>query len=589
VTITGTPEAPVLNVTIPQGMQGNTGSSVEYPYELVNNLTTNDATKGLSAAQGYVLDGKVSQLEAKVDELIQDADTNDDLDIADEDGNILVKFKDGGIQTKEFNSETTPYIGEKSLGDFSIEDESQKCVVVFENGEIKTKNFDSSLLKVSEEGEEDFSVSDENGKIIFGVNEGFPVTKDFNGKDIDKRISDLENAEDAHLEEWSRMPALGNTPLSFVRFDGGMARIFREWGFIGDSLNSGEMYGKKTQEISLGVGYTDTAISGGSLVSENDSIVTETYIVPNGSYLPELRLVFGSNSGLSGKIVAAKVSGGVYTALLTGTSATTYTANLTVGDTIVVSYPDGNVPQILFGTTFVQDMYDLSWGQQMARLLGANGYNFSVGGEYCKRWCTGSNNDRRWGKAQTDLKEAYTIGLGVNDRGYWLAGNTAIVDYPCVTEYPNTSDYGALTITKADVLSDIDLSDYNNNENSFAGWYAGIIQRLKSVRKDAHIFCITNPSEGGGKEWNQTIRHIVDIMVEKYGETIWLIDLETYNPTTLSIQANCDLNGHQSAFGYLYHCYEISTYIDWLIRNNIDAFRGSSLIGTGASVNKWDL
>ena len=72
VTITGTPEAPVLNVTIPQGMQGNTGSSVDYPYELVNNLTTNDATKGLSAAQGYVLDGKVSQLEAKVDDLIED-------------------------------------------------------------------------------------------------------------------------------------------------------------------------------------------------------------------------------------------------------------------------------------------------------------------------------------------------------------------------------------------------------------------------------------------------------------------------------------------------------------------------------------
>ena len=69
VTITGTPEAPVLNITIPQGMQGNTGSSVEYPYELVNNLTTNDATKGLSAAQGVVLAGQVSQLEHKVDEL----------------------------------------------------------------------------------------------------------------------------------------------------------------------------------------------------------------------------------------------------------------------------------------------------------------------------------------------------------------------------------------------------------------------------------------------------------------------------------------------------------------------------------------
>ena len=69
VTITGTAEAPVLNVTIPQGMQGNTGSSVDYPYELVNNLTTNDATKGLTAAQGVVLDGKVSQLEQEVHNL----------------------------------------------------------------------------------------------------------------------------------------------------------------------------------------------------------------------------------------------------------------------------------------------------------------------------------------------------------------------------------------------------------------------------------------------------------------------------------------------------------------------------------------
>lgn len=66
VTITGTPEAPVLNVQIPQGAQGNTGSSVAYPFELVNNLTTNDATKALSAAQGVVLDGKVTQLEAEV-------------------------------------------------------------------------------------------------------------------------------------------------------------------------------------------------------------------------------------------------------------------------------------------------------------------------------------------------------------------------------------------------------------------------------------------------------------------------------------------------------------------------------------------
>ncbi len=82
VTITGTPEAPVLNLTIPQGMQGNTGSSVEYPYELVNNLTTNDATKGLSAAQGYVLDGKVSQLEHKVSDILHEETIETDVDVS---------------------------------------------------------------------------------------------------------------------------------------------------------------------------------------------------------------------------------------------------------------------------------------------------------------------------------------------------------------------------------------------------------------------------------------------------------------------------------------------------------------------------
>ena len=52
-----------------KGAQGDTGSSVDYPFTIVNNLTTNDATQALSAAQGVVLDGKVSQLEAEVDGL----------------------------------------------------------------------------------------------------------------------------------------------------------------------------------------------------------------------------------------------------------------------------------------------------------------------------------------------------------------------------------------------------------------------------------------------------------------------------------------------------------------------------------------
>ena len=61
-----------LSITLSgiKGEQGNTGSSVDYPYELVNNLTTDDATKGLSAAQGKVLGESIADVEDKVDNLV---------------------------------------------------------------------------------------------------------------------------------------------------------------------------------------------------------------------------------------------------------------------------------------------------------------------------------------------------------------------------------------------------------------------------------------------------------------------------------------------------------------------------------------
>lgn len=51
-----------------KGAQGDTGSSVDYPFTIVNNLTTNDATQALSAAMGVELAGQVSQLEQEVNE-----------------------------------------------------------------------------------------------------------------------------------------------------------------------------------------------------------------------------------------------------------------------------------------------------------------------------------------------------------------------------------------------------------------------------------------------------------------------------------------------------------------------------------------
>lgn len=61
-----------------KGDQGNTGSSVDYPYELVNNRTTDDATKGLTAAEGKRLGDDINQLAQDLDDIenaISESDT----------------------------------------------------------------------------------------------------------------------------------------------------------------------------------------------------------------------------------------------------------------------------------------------------------------------------------------------------------------------------------------------------------------------------------------------------------------------------------------------------------------------------------
>ena len=144
-----------------KGDQGNTGSSVDYPYELVNNVTTDDATKGLSAAQGVALDGKISQLGQDIAEVgLKEKNASGDLQISDENGFAIVQIKNGHIFTKHFNSEKT-------------------------NKTEKTENVDLALC-------------DNNGVSIFSVRNGFPYTKNFDGR----RLAELASlVDDSNLYE----------------------------------------------------------------------------------------------------------------------------------------------------------------------------------------------------------------------------------------------------------------------------------------------------------------------------------------------------------------------------------------------------
>ena len=121
------------------------------------------------------------------------------------------------------------------------------------------------------------------------------------------------------------------------------------------------------------------------------------------------------------------------------------------------------------GNKGYHDYYEYSWGQFIARAIGAKVYNFSKGGMSAKEYCENfaSANDF-WSPEKRC--QAYIIALGVND----------------ISAYGN--DLGS--------VSDIDISDYRNNKKTFAGYYGQIIQRLKINQPKAKFFLMTCPDSG---------------------------------------------------------------------------------------------
>ena len=74
-----------------------------------------------------------------------------DLDFADNDGNVLVRFENGNLKTKNFNSNEVTKTGSGSAGDLDICDDAGNIIVRFEGGDIRTKNFDSSISQKSDD------------------------------------------------------------------------------------------------------------------------------------------------------------------------------------------------------------------------------------------------------------------------------------------------------------------------------------------------------------------------------------------------------------------------------------------------------
>lgn len=95
-----------------KGAQGNTGSSVDYPFTIVNNLTTNDPTQALSAAMGVQLEGELGQLEAEVGGIDDELEMTTIVTPLTRDGRVskLVINASGQMVTNSLTSYVVDYI-----------------------------------------------------------------------------------------------------------------------------------------------------------------------------------------------------------------------------------------------------------------------------------------------------------------------------------------------------------------------------------------------------------------------------------------------------------------------------------------------
>ena len=75
---------------------------------------------------------------------VANSSTGSDLDISDEDGNVIVRCKNGHIQTQNFNSAKTPtQMEDNSTAEFQISDPEGNVIAEFQGGHFRTKEFNS--------------------------------------------------------------------------------------------------------------------------------------------------------------------------------------------------------------------------------------------------------------------------------------------------------------------------------------------------------------------------------------------------------------------------------------------------------------
>lgn len=154
-----------------------------------------------------------------------------------------------------------------------------------------------------------------------------------------------------------------------------------------------------------------------------------------------------------------------------------------------------------------------SFIQYIARKLGITAHNYSKGGTTAKEMY-GMDQDGMY----ESKEQIYTLGFGTNDAG--------------LTEY--TGGWGT--------AADINVDDYTQNADSFAGYVARIIQKLRTTNPKAIFFLLTKPLAPQAEQL-AAIQAVASVL-----DDVYVIDMTTYSTKVLSkykVGAHCSIYGYK--------------------------------------------
>ena len=212
------------------------------------------------------------------------------------------------------------------------------------------------------------------------------------------------------------------------------------------------------------------------------------------------------------------------------------------------------------GKKHYNDMFEYSWGQFIARMCGSKVYNFSKGGMTAKNYCEKFAEEKGyWDPALA--AQAYIIAMGCNDLNH------------------NRFAVGS--------VGDICDEDYTKNADTYAGWYGRMVQRYREISPDAKFFFVTMP-RSGREERDRTVAAQAQLMrdLADHFPNSYVIDLERYAPVYDDSMKPFYLLGHLNPCGYIFTAKIIASYIDWIVRHNMDDFKRVGYIGTELADSK---